>query len=381
MAAVTTYNSRCGIAEYSANLYRELEGSVRAEIFADDNAVPVIADREVGVLRCWTNDRSCSIDRLAEALDESTADLVHIQHNFGFFTLPELARLIEFEAPRRPVVVTLHRTVPLDVGDGFESMEDIAAPLRMADAVIVHQEADRCRLEAAGVIDNVRVIPIGTDPPSVVDRAASRRELGFPGSSFVVGTFGFLLPHKGLIPLVRAVAELRSRNIDARLVATCALHPDPSSPAHRAEVVDEIERLGLDQVVHLATDYLERHDAAERLGAADVIVMPYEQTNESASAALRFVLPLGAAMVTSALPIFEDVAKIVPSLPSPVDPTMLADLLEDLWLDEQRCERIASDVAALSDATSWVRTAARTRAVYDEVLSRRRDVEPHATDV
>ena len=381
VAAVTTYNSRCGIAEYAANLYNGLEGSVRPEIFADDNAIPVSADREVGVQRCWTNSRSCSIDRLVEALNQSTADLVHIQYNFGFFELVELARLIECEAPRRPVVVTLHRTMPLDVGDRFESMEDVAAQLRIVDAVIVHQEADRRRLEAAGVTDNVCVIPIGTDPPPVVNRAAARRALGFPGGAFVVGTFGFLLPHKGLIPIVRAVAELRSRSIDVRLVATCASHPDPSSAAHREEVVAEIERLGLDQFVHLATDFLERDDAVERLSAADVIVMPYEQTNESASAALRFVLPLGIAMVTSALPIFEDVAEIVPSLPSPVDPSMLADLLEELWLDEQLSARIARDVAALSNATSWARTAARTRSVYDEVLSQRRDVESPAMDV
>ena len=381
VAAVTTFNSRCGIAEYSANLYKELDGAVRPEIYADDNAVPVAADLEVGVLRCWTNNRSCSIDRLTEALDASSADLVHIQHNFGFFSLPVLAELIEFEASRRPVVLTLHRTVPLDVGDGLESMGDIAAQLRLVDAVIVHQDADRRRLADVGVIDNVRVIPIGTDPPLTVDRAVSRRALGLPGGAFVIGTFGFLLPHKGLVPLVRAVAELRRRSIDARLVAACALHPDPSSAAHRDEVVTEIDRLRLDPFVHLATDYLERTVAAERLGAADVIVMPYEQTNESASAALRFVLPLGISMVTSALPIFEDVAEIVPSLPSPVDPMKLADLLEELWLDEQRRERIASDVAIMSDATSWTRTAARTRAVYDEVLSARRVGEPHATDV
>jgi glycosyltransferase involved in cell wall biosynthesis len=371
VAAVTTFNSRCGIAEYAGLLYEQLDGRVNVEIFADDNAVPVSDEREASVRRIWTNDRTSTVDRLLAELRLSTAEVLHIQYNFGFFTVAELGRLIAAEVPLRPVIVTIHRTVALEVDEGFESMADIADELRSADAVIVHQESDRRRLDESGVADNVHVIPIGTESPVPIDRTAARRRLGIPDHAFVVGTFGFLLPHKGLIPLVRAVAELRSIGVDAWLVATCALHPDPSSAAHRAAVVEEIHRLELDDVVHLATDFLERVDALGRLGAADVLVLPYEETNESASAAIRFVLPLGRAIVTSRLQIFEDVADIVPMLEAPVDPFELARLLEELWLDEVRLEGIARDVATFSDATSWARASSRTREVYAEVLRRR----------
>lgn len=376
VAAVTTYNSRCGIAEYAAHLYGQLDGWVHAEVYADDNAVPVSVEHEAQVARVWTNDRTRSVDGLMAALERSAADVLHIQYNFGFFTVAELGRLISVEAPRRPVVVTIHRTAPLAVGDGFESMGDIADELAAADAVIVHQQSDRRRLAEAGIIDNVHVIPIGTDSAAVVDPSASRRRLGIPTHAFVVGTFGFLLPHKGLIPLVQAVSELRARNVDAWLVATCALHPDPSSSAHLDDVAAEIERLGLADFVHLATDFLDHDDALERLGACDVVVMPYEQTNESASAAIRFVLPLGRAMVTSALAIFEDVADIVPTLPAPVQPEALASLLEELWLDDERRVRIARDVAAFSEATSWERASSRTRQIYADILRRRAGDEP-----
>ncbi len=376
VAAVTTYNSRCGIAEYAARLYGELDGWVHAEVFADDNAVPVSVEHEARVVRAWTNDRSRSVDGLIAALERSAADVLHIQYNFGFFTVAELGRLISAEVPRRPVVVTIHRTAPLDVGNGFESMGDIADDLASADAVIVHQQSDRRRLAEVGIADNVHVIPIGTDAAAVVETSASRRRLGIPARAFVVGTFGFLLPHKGLVPLVRAVAELRARSVDAWLVATCALHPDPSSAAHLDEVRAEIDRLGLADFVHLVTEFLDHDDALERLGASDVIVMPYEQTNESASAAIRFVLPLGRAMVTSALAIFEDVADIVPTLPAPVQPEALAVLLEELWLNDERRERIARDVAEFSEATSWERASSRTREIYVDVLKRRADGEP-----
>lgn len=375
VAAVTTFNSRCGIAEYSAHLYDPMDGWATLQVFADDRAEPLDPEREESVTRVWSNFRSGPIDGLLAALDASAADLVHVQHNFGFFTLPELARLIDHETPRRPIVVTLHRTAPLVTDDGVDRLDDIAESLARADALIVHQEADRRRLAEAGISDNVHLLRHGTETLAPIDIPGSRRRHGLPSRAFVVGTFGFLLPHKGTLALLRAVAELRERGIDAWLVATTALHPDPSSEAHFHEVQAEIDRLGIRSAVRLITEFLDPADARDRLAAADVIVMPYEHTNESASGALRSVLPLGRAMVTSALPIFDDVAAVVPSLPAPVDPTALADLLEALWHDDLRRAEIASAVRDLAEATSWERTARWTRELYVDLLSEREDAE------
>ena len=275
VAAVTTYNSRCGIAEYSAHLYEPMDGWATLQVFADDRAEPLDPEREESVVRAWSNFRSGPIDSLLAALDTSAADLVHVQHNFGFFTLPELARLIDHETVRRPIVVTMHRTAPLDVDGGVERLEDIAPALRRADALIVHQVADQQRLADAGVADNVHLLRHGTESLVSTDMAASRRRHGVPPRAYVVGTFGFLLPHKGTIALLHAVAEFRDRGIDAWLVATSALHPDPSSAAHLVEVEAEIERLRIGSAVRLVTDFLDPDDAHDRLATADVLVMPY----------------------------------------------------------------------------------------------------------
>lgn len=379
VAAVTTYNSRCGIAEYAAHLYEPMEGRVSLQVFADDNAQPLDPEREECVVRAWSNHRARSVDGLLSTLNTSDADLIHVQYNFGFFTLAELGRIIDHESPRRPVVVTLHRTAPLEMDGLVEAMNDIAHQLRRCDALIVHQEADRRRLVEAGVVDNVHLRHLGTEAFVETDITQSRLRHGLPLSAFVVGTFGFLLPHKGVLTLVRAIAELRSRSIDAQLVAVCALHPDPSSAAHLTEVRNEISKLNLQGVVRLATDFLDPDDARDRLAMSDVLVMPYEQTNESASGALRSVLPIGRAMVTSDLPIFADVAGIVPSLSAPVNPVALADVLEQLWNDACRREQIALGVRRLAEEASFERTARWTRELYLNLLIGREDAEQHAT--
>lgn len=380
VASVSTFNSRCGIAEYTASLFESMDGRAVPYLLADDNVVPIDPDLEVLVDRVWTHDRRQTTDRLLAALSRSDADLVHIQHNFGFFTVAELGRIIRQEVPKRPTVATFHRTAPLAVGDGFEALGDIAEALRSLDAIIVHQETDRKRLDAIGVSGNVEVIPIGTEQHVEVEVEAARHRLRIPTTSFVIGVFGFLLPHKGMLTLLRSVAILRDHGIDARVIATCALHPDPSSPVHRDEVLGEIDRLGLQAVVNLDTDFLEINEIHRRLGAADVIVMPYDQTNESASAALRTVLPLGRALVASAITIFEDIENVVPTVPSPVDPTALAALLEDLWADPAGRDDVAARVRAHAEATSWSRAGARTLEIYSRALRRRADDESNATD-
>lgn len=379
VAAVTTFNSRCGIAEYAAHLYEPMDGWATLQVFADDNTVPLDPEREASVVRAWSNHRARPVDGLLDTLDTSAADIVHVQYNFGFFSLADLGRLIDHESARRPVIVTMHRTAPLEVDGRIESMANIADQLRRCAAVLVHQAADQQRLADAGIVDNVRLFRHGTETLAVTDLTASRRRYGLPSGAFVIGTFGFLLPHKGMLALVRTVAELRRRNVDAMLMATCALHPDPSSAAHLLEVRAEIDRLGLDRVVQLVTDFLEPDDARDRLATADVLVMAYEATKESASGALRSVLPLGRPMVTTDLPIFDDVAGVVPNLPAPVDPAALADLLEALWLDPERRGAIATGVRDIAMATSWERTARWTRELYVEVLNAAEGAAPHAT--
>ncbi len=47
------------------------------------------------------------------------------------------------------------------------------------------------------------------------------------GSRPLVGTFGFLLPHKGTLELVRAVDALRVEFPDILLLGLCARYPVP----------------------------------------------------------------------------------------------------------------------------------------------------------
>jgi glycosyltransferase involved in cell wall biosynthesis len=365
---VTTWNSRCGIAEYSQSLVRALGRTVHVTPYADRGARPIDDVVEEEVHRFWDQGPDGAVDQLLEALQASDSSVVHVQHNFGFFAPRQLRKIVESQVGRRPVVVTLHRTADLEAPERLHTIRDHLESLRTASAVVVHQEHDADNLSSIGVAGNVHVIPIGCQPPLSLDQQEMRERYQVDGE-FVIGSFGFLLPHKGVVQLIEALAKTRATGIDTRLVLACALHPDPTSAAYERSCLAEIERWGLGPFVTFIREYLPERGAQELLGACDVIVLPYSETGESSSATLRTVLPVGRPILTTDLPIFHDARDALRRIPAPASSSDLAAALLELADDEATRDDLARATADFCIAHSTGVTAARTRALY-EALTR-----------
>ncbi len=223
VAMVTSWNHRCGIAENSRYLVGHSRDRVDYEIFGEVGIEPIDPIAELGVVRTWKDRWEPDLDALEDALGLSTAEVVHIQFNFGFFEFGRMAELIERLLDDKGVVVTLHRTLDYDDRGELLSLRQIRDTLAKVDGLIVHQEVDASYLAEMGVVDNVTIIPIGTAPPPVLLPVEAREHLRV-GSRPIVATFGFLLPHKGTLDLVRAVDALRTELPDILLPrALCEL--------------------------------------------------------------------------------------------------------------------------------------------------------------
>ena len=75
------------------------------------------------------------------------------------------------------------------------------------------------------------------------------------------------------------------------------------------------------------------HGFHEQLAIADLVVFPYQNTEESSSAAVRMAITAGRAVAVTPLPIFDDVADAVDILPG-ISPQALATGLATL-LEQQ----------------------------------------------
>ncbi len=200
-------------------------------------------------------------------------------------------------------------------------------------------------------------------PTRLRSHPTSVREALRLGTRPIVGTFGFLLPHKGTLDLVRAVDGLREELPDVLLLALCARYPNIESREYEEAIRKEVADRGMEDNVLLLTDYLPDEVARTLLSASDAIVLPYRNTGESSSAALRFVLPLGRAIVVTDEPIFADSREAV--LPvDPDDPLALEHAIRRVLLDRPVNEEFSRKAARRAQALRWDRVVADHRDIY-----------------
>jgi len=369
---VTTWNSRCGIAEYAADLVSGAADNWDIQIYADRRDQLIDPTHEEFVTRTWLSDPRAPISDLLDRLDESPAEIIHVQHNYGFVGLDQLAALIRREVDQRAVVITLHRTEDLDTPTLQVHIGDIATDLALASRVIVHQWEDADRLKSVGV-DRVEIVPIGARQFPNIDVETARRRLGIkvPAGTAIIATYGFLLPHKGTLQLIQAIGLMRSRGVSVGLIAVCALHTDPMSAAYERKCRDEIECLGLGDSVRLVTEFLAPEVSHLLLSAADVVALPYQDSAESSSAALRFVLPVGRAVLASEIGIFHDARESLLMVEAPPTPALLAAALTNLIEDPSTRDEYAAKARHLAHQSSIGNSVAEHTRIYREVVAER----------
>ena len=121
----------------------------------------------------------------------------------------------------------------------------------------------------------------------------------------------------------------------------------------------------------LVTDFLPDDDARALLVAADVIVLPYAETAESSSAALRFVLGIGAPVVTTDIRIFADAADALLQTPSNT-PEALADAILEVLRSPGRASQLAAAAQHRAAELSWSSIAQAHLTAYHRLLAARR---------
>lgn len=302
---VTTWNTRCGIATYSSNLVDGLRDPV-AILAADD--VDRTFDDGPEVIRCWTRGFGDDLSRLSAQIERLDLQALVIQFQYAFFDFPHFNRfLAQQKAAGRTVIVLMHATI--DAAETpAKQLTMIAPALSQCDRVLVHSIADLNRLKDVGVERNTTLFPHGImDAPAVTPRTRSTR--------LHLASYGFFLPHKGLVELIEAVALLRRAGVDAFLTMVNAEYPDPVSAGQIRLAEQAVQRHGLQSHVRMLTAFQRDEDSMALLQDADVIVFPYQGTGESASGAVRYGLASGRPVAVTPIPIFDEVGAIVHRLP------------------------------------------------------------------
>lgn len=368
---VSTWNSKCGVATYSRLLVTPALAD-QVTLLANRDA-ELIAEDGPEVVRCWEQIapdgkggfHEDDLEALHAEIRERQLDTVVVQFNFSFLGLAPLAALLErLHGEGIRTLVFFHSTADVEWGGLPKSLTQMREALAGCARLMVHGIDDLNRLKAMGLDANATLFPHGVmTSPQVTPPEEDPRHAALAGQR-VIASYGFLLPHKGVHELIEAFAELAEQDASLHLLLLNALYPSPPSEAEAERCRQTITRLGLDSRVTLINDFLPDDQTLGWLQSAELLVFPYQHTQESSSAAVRWGLASGRPVACTPLGIFDDVAEAVAFLPGTV-PTELASGIRELLGDAPRRQRLQQDATAWLAAHDWQRLSLRLSGLID----------------
>ena len=364
------WNVRSGIAEYSKLLLGGMEEvRLRWTIFAPYDADLVRPDGD-NVIR-YRDSGKGRIAGLLDALEMHPLDVLVVQFDARRVSSRQLDAVV---ACCHSVGIRLHMILHGTAcfrNDKAKEGFAITADLATVDGILVHSPKDVDWLNKLGVSRNVHLLPHGTIEFAQIDReeariahgairhevetfwrdqersrsklsanenrvlrdlqrAVTEKKLRLPDDDVIIGSYGFLLPHKGIEILLRALAVLRLGGMPAKLLLVNAEHQCAASSKYLAACRALAKKLEITEHVIFEPEFRPNEISLARLAACDVLVFPYEDSVGSSSTAVRMGLASRRPVLCSAEPIFADVAEAV------------------LFLDENSPQNIAQHVRALS---------------------------------
>lgn len=323
IALISTWHSRCGVAEYSRYLMSAFSES-QFELFANRDAILEEPDSDY-VHRVWETGGADDLSTLTKNLLKSDCTQIWIQFNFNFFNLPDLALLIQaLHSANRRVCIFFHSTADVRNGEQTISLKPYADTWSLCERIFVHHLDDLNRLRVWGCDARATLMRHGA-PPSIIYQQR-------PAISGLIVTNGFLLPQKGIIRLVEAFDLLKPRWSDLRLRLLCPLHSAPISQ-HMGELLRcRIAQSPWAKDIEWVADFLDDQNLHAYLSEAEAVVYPYDHNQESSSAAVRFGLASRRPVLTSSIAQFQDVEQVT----YPVDADTSHELADSIWASRDK---------------------------------------------
>jgi polysaccharide biosynthesis protein PslF len=279
---VSTYPpTHCGLATFTAALFGELVtrgGDSGQVIRLVETPQPRAGSEVAGEL---VADDPASVLRAAAILND--ADVAIVQHEYGIYGGADGEQILPLlENLRVPSIVVLHTVLTTPTAHEREVLERV---IGLADAVVTMTVTARERLARSYAVDlgKVSVIPHGA-PPARASRLPTFRSV-----EPTVLTWGLIGPGKGIEWGIAAMASLRELVPAPRYLVAGQTHPKVlarEGETYRLGLQQQIRELGLGGRVSLDGHYRHAEALAELVAGADIVLLPYDSTDQVTSGVL-----------------------------------------------------------------------------------------------
>jgi glycosyltransferase involved in cell wall biosynthesis len=294
---------RCGIATFTADIYESLtvaSPNITVDVYAmTSKNDPTTFDDAVTAAVIEGDPES--FRRTAAAIEQSGADVVWLQHEFGLFGGPAGNMILELvDRIAAPLIVTMHTVL----AEPDPAQSDVMARLvARASKLVVMSGRGRALLQSVygADADQIAVIEHGVPDRPFGRSAQFKAKFGFEGRK-VLMTFGLLSPGKGIENVIAALPALVADNPDLLYCIIGATHPNlvaSEGEAYRERLHAQATALGVENHIHWLDAFIDTPELLDLLEAADIYVTPYPGAAQSTSGTLSYAVALGKAVVST----------------------------------------------------------------------------------
>lgn len=234
-------------------------------------------------------------------INQSSAEIVCLQHEFGLFGGKNGEQIIPFlKSINKPIVTTFHTILPNPDKHRRHVLSEIAS---LCEAVIVMiNSAAECLIEDYGMERNkIVVIPHGVPDIPFSNEPINRKKLELENKT-VIATFGLLSRGKGIENLLQAMPNIVKKIPNALFLLLGQTHPvvkRAEGESYRQHLLEMVEKMGMNEHVLFINRYLSLDELTAYLQTIDIYITPYLNPNQITSGTLAYAVGAGLACIST----------------------------------------------------------------------------------
>ncbi|HEY2044465.1 MAG TPA: glycosyltransferase, partial [Jatrophihabitans sp.] len=266
-----------------------------------------------------------------------------------------------------PSIVVLHTVLTDPTEHQREVLDSVVA---RADAVVTMSRTARDRLIAGYAVDADKVRIIAHGAPEI---AAVTVTPTFRTGQFTILTWGLLGPGKGIEWGIEAMAELQDLRPMPRYLVAGQTHPKVllhEGEAYRDRLRARVRDLSLESSVSFDAHYRDADALAQLVRSADVVLLPYDSTDQVTSGVLIEAVAAGKPVVATQFPHALELLAGGAGLVIPHrDPAAIAAALRTMITRRDLASEMASAAAAAAPQLLWPAVAEQYRQLAARLIT------------
>ncbi len=237
----------------------------------------------------------------ANYINDSSADVVNLQHEFGIFGGKDGQYILELTSRiKKPLITTLHTVLSCPNPNQLRITKLLAS---QSQAVVVMVESARERLIKIFGVPEDKIVVIHHGVPDIPYGSEEhfKVELGF-GNRPVMSAINLLSENKGIEYVLQAMPEVVKKFPDLLYLIIGQTHPEvlkKDGEKYRIFLQDTVKKLHLENNVKFINEYVALDDLVVYLRATDIYTTPYLDPEQTSSGTLAYALGAGKVCIST----------------------------------------------------------------------------------